>query len=176
MPTTIDLTRLAEVTGLSAGTAAAYSEAAAVCLELQSHNSGVLLRVHGAVTGTPSLLWQEIDDVVRANHADHQDATEFGATAVALHVTASMTDWRVHQRSVKSTGFDYWLGKADRPVGGLFQNACRFEVSGILRGTANQVSRRLSEKIKQSNTSATHLPVVVAIVEFGVPQTLVHMT
>jgi hypothetical protein len=167
-PVALDLDDLAMVCQeLSASWAALMGEAAAVCLDHNAHAPGTNMEVTGDLAATAALTWTPPDDKQRRTHADLQDATEDGATAVACALATQLTEYEVIRRAVKRTGFDYWLGKDD---GLLFQDAARLEISGILDGDDSAVSARVRQKAEQIQRSNTHLPGYVIVVEFGRPQ------
>ncbi|MEM1324894.1 MAG: hypothetical protein AAGI23_03010 [Bacteroidota bacterium] len=145
------------------------SEAASVCLENQNHSQGVELKVTGALEGNIQLSWEETTQQIRDNWSDLQEATEYGATCIAILLLQEMTDLKVIRRSPKGTGFDYWLGnKKDNDF--PFQEKAVLEVSGILKGTPSQVNQRLKEKMIQTEQSDDlKLPVYVIVVEFSTP-------
>lgn len=144
-------------------------EAAAVCLEENHHASGVLLSVDGMSQETFALSWERLQAAHKTTYADLQEATEWGACGVALLVIRQLTGMTTIQRSVKGTGFDWWIGT---PNGEAlpFQGMSRLEVSGILRGQAGSVESRLKQKIRQTDPSDSLGPAVIAIVEFGQPR------
>ena len=103
---------------------------------------------------------------MRNAHHDNQEATEFGACAIAALVLRDLMGLTVLRRSKKGTGFDYWLAPETNP---LFRNASRLEVSGIRRGGEREIRARIRAKERQIAHSATSLPVYIAVVEFGAP-------
>jgi len=150
--------------GLSAAKAADLVEAATVCLDENGHRSGVRLTISGSQTSTPTLEFRAPTKRARRTHADLGEATEDGATAVAIAVSTRVTNYRVVERSRKGTGFDYWLGRR----AGLFE--ARLEVSGILRGPA-RIERRIREKLHQMAPSdAGGFPGYAVVVEFSAPE------
>ena len=80
-----------------------------------------------------------------------------------------LTGLLVIERSKKGPGFDYWLGEADDDR--LFAGKARLEVSGILSGSAGEITTRVKQKKNQIKPSAHLAPGYVAIVEFGKPTT-----
>jgi len=75
----------------------------------------------------------------------------------------------VVERSVKGTGFDYYVGKSDASGDDLFQNVKRLEVSSIIQ-TGN-IKGRVKKKLAQTRRSDnTGLPAVVVVVEYGPPR------
>ena len=151
----------------------ALAQAAGVCLESQDHSRGVLLRVIGYASNTYALIWPPIDDQARRSWADPQEATEYGATAVAVLLVKRETGYEVVERSAKGTGIDYWLGhEADGPP---FQDKARLEISGILnaegdgREVERVVARRVREKLVQTQPTDGALPAFVVVIEFGSP-------
>ncbi len=150
----------------------AMAEAAGVCLELQRHSQGVLLSVRGNVDNTHALLWPPVNVQTRRTLADHQEATEYGAMAVAVLLAKNEIGYGVIERSAKGTGIDYWLGDEE---GLPFQRKARLEVSGILSAGESHsdveraVTKRVKAKLKQTQSSSGLLPVYVIVVEFGSP-------
>ena len=106
------------------------AQVAGVCLELKGHAQGVHLHIDGQISGPFALAWPAVSDQARRTWADRQEATEYGATAIATMLITNETDYMVIERAVKGTGIDYWLGyDTGEPA---FQNKARLEVSGIL--------------------------------------------
>ena len=102
-----------------------------------------------------------------------QEATEFGATAVAVLLAKRETGYVVIERAMKGTGIDYWMG--DDSEGPPFQRKARLEISGILHATGNRgavmraVAARVRQKLGQTGRFGNLLPAYVAVVEFGMP-------
>ena len=151
----------------------ALAEAASVCLETQGHRQGVRLIVTGLIVKDVALSWPATSDQTFRTWADLQEATQFGATAIAVLLAKKEIGYTVIERAVKGTGIDYWLGyETDGPP---FQSKARLEVSGILNARESYgsvesgIAKRVGEKIKQSQTSAGSLPAYIIVVEFGRP-------
>jgi hypothetical protein len=109
-----------------------------------------------------------------------QEATEDGACAIAIMLMRKYTRLTVVQRSRKGSGIDYWLGTpvaggAEEPL--VVQHRARLEVSGILKGTPEQITGRLRRKQAQARRSqATRLPAYAVVVEFSGPRALTERT
>ena len=152
------------------------AEAAAVCLSSQGHQPGTVLMVRGLIEQAPEIIWPEVTPQMARTYNDLQEATEDGACAVAILLMRTFTRLTVILRSRKGTGIDYWLGapiagKTEEPV--VFQNTARLEVSGILRGTQQQMAARMRQKRAQVQRSdGTRLPAYTVIVEFSGPHAL----
>lgn len=114
------------------------AEAAAVCLENQQHKPGVIFPQVGLMPEDVCVGWQSINDQQRRCYADMQEATEWGACAMAILMIKEATGKVVIERSKKGTGFDYWIGDSDDDWSLPFEGAARLEVSGILQGTKSQ--------------------------------------
>jgi hypothetical protein len=144
------------------------AQAAAVCLDHQTHKSHVRLVVDGAFTATFSLWWSEgITEAKRRFWNDLEEATQQGAYAVAILLVRALTGYTVIERSRKGTGFDWWLGTEDN----LFQGKARLEVSGILRGTTRRINSRIKARMGQTRQSDNlALTAYVVVVEFGTPR------
>jgi hypothetical protein len=129
-----------------------------VALVVDGDYGSVLLVHWGACTADAKACW-----------ADEPFATEQGAYGIAALLITRLTSLTVVERSVKGTGFDFWLGSKDRP-GLLFQKRARLEVSGIRKGSVSAVAARMSAKLKQVSRCCSPLPAYVAVVEFGEPR------
>lgn len=143
------------------------AEAAAVCLELKTHRPGVGFAKAGLMTEDLLLRWEAVTEQARLCYADKPEATEWGAAAIAILFVREVTGMAVMQRSVKGTGFDYWVGDEDNEL--IFQGLSRLEVSGILAGTPAQIAARIAQKKKQMDPSDDNGPGLVAVIEFGTP-------
>lgn len=145
-----------------------FAQAASICFHFNKFENSTILEIEGYKNTKIRLTWQPVDQQMIDNWKDLQEATEYGATHIAILMIEELTHLKVIQRSPKMTGFDYWLGK--EKSGSLFQKLARLEVSGILKGTESQVNRRLKEKIKQTEKSDhIKLPAFISIVEFSMP-------
>ena len=155
--------------GVSEKRGQAFAEAAGVCLESQGHVQGAELRVRGDVSRAYQVVWPTITDQSRRSWEDIQEATEDGASGIAILLVELETPYSVIRRSRKGTGFDYWLGD-DSDV--TFQRKARMEVSGIRQGDSRLVRARVREKLNQTKASDAqygNLPAYVIVVEFGTP-------
>ncbi len=147
-------------------------QACSVCLDNQGHSSGVSMNLtlsNGAQN--LNLEWSTIvDNQVKRNWSDLQEATEYAATGIALKLAESYSESSCIERSSKGTGFDYWLGDEDDI--GLFQRKERLEISGILReNSSNSLAKRINEKTEQTKATAnTGLKAHICVVEFGNPK------
>lgn len=150
--------------GLSSIKASALVEAAEVCLDAQGHRPDTTLVVRGEFSTEYSLHFKEPAAGLHRTYADEPEATEEGAVAVAIAVMLDRTDYVVVERSVKTTGFDYWLGRKE----GIFE--ARLEVSGIRHGSKSLIRKRVTQKLEQMAPSDHGgLPGYAVVVEFGKP-------
>jgi hypothetical protein len=162
---TLNLQELAAgMPGLTPAGGRLLLEAAMVCLESCGHSSGVTLV---AAPKNLSLEWAPIDDRIRRAYADMQESVEWGACGAAILVLREATSFVVVERAVKGLGVDYWIGLANDDM--LFQRKARLEVSGILRGTEQQIAARMRAKTEQTRRSDALGPAFVAVIEFGRP-------
>ncbi len=146
------------------------AEAAQVCLQNWGHKSGQVLWLKAKSSTEFSVYWEEMEsEQLLRTWADQQEATEYGATAIAILLVLQMTDFTVVRRSVKGTGFDYWLGKeanASLP----FQDVIRLEISGIFKGNEQSIRQRVNKKLKQvSRSDDMGIPVLIIVTEFSQP-------
>jgi hypothetical protein len=171
LPKNLDLSLLSGgFPQIEASYCAALGSAAAVALEEEGHSSGVRMTINGDYSDQLAVLWTPVTDQARNTYADPDEATEFGACAIAFLLCRELLDFTIIQRSRRGTGFDYWIGQdGDLP----FQNQARLEVSGIRKGTEGQISRRVRQKISQTTPSSGTFPAIVIVVEFSSPRTQV---
>jgi hypothetical protein len=150
---------------------ATCADAAAVCLESQSHPTTVLFQVEGMQMMEVSLKRHEIDDTIRRFNADAEVATEYGAYGIAALLMPYLTGLTVIERSIKGKGFgfDFWLGSVNNPQT-VFQRKARLEVSGIRQGTESTLRSRVNMKLAQIGPSDSLAPGYVCVVEFDTPR------
>ncbi len=143
-------------------------EAATVCLEQGQHLPSARWEILGDLPAETQLQWAgELSDQVRNSWRDLQEATEYGATCLALLLVLALTDLTVVRRAVKGTGFDYWLGFPDQAEDGDFQACVRLEISGILSGDNSTIKKRVMDKLRQTQRSDhLGLPALVIVTEF----------
>lgn len=168
----INLDELKEgIMGLTETVGSFTLEACTVCLDHQGHQSPVNFELSGIHTMNIMFEWkQEVSQKIRRNWSDLQEATEYGATAIAIICAKEFSGHSVIERSSKGTGFDYWLGEEDEL--GVFQEKARLEISGILSETAsNTIGKRIKEKINQVKKSdSTGLSVHICVTDFKTPK------
>ncbi len=165
-----DLQTLAQVTE---GKAKHLREASIWALLFCEHSNGVKIRVlDGGNQVFYVMNWREenldLDALSRSYNQD--DATEFGAEAIAILLCIERTSYDAVERSSTTTGIDYWLGFKDRSPNEPFHRAGRLEISGIMReNQSNKVSTRVKEKLRQTKPTDRTFPVYVVVVEFSQP-------
>jgi len=172
-----DLRRLAaETPAFTTESCDSWVEAVAVSMDHVGHTHPLTITVNliaatGNISEIQDFLLPDLTDQMKNVWGDIDEAVEWGAIALALYLTPKITGHQVLQRSSKGPGFDYWLGdRSELP----FKNKARLEVSGMLRGTESDVAYRIAAKMKQTHRSeATGLPAIIAVTEFGSPQTCI---
>jgi hypothetical protein len=165
-----------DIPGITKSLAQSFVHTCIVCLEKQKHDSGVSLTVYEeSRPRTIKLYWeQEINDQIRRTWNDLQEATENGATGLAILLMLKRTQYTVLERSPKGTGFDYWLLDKETVLSSEFvefRNA-RLEVSGILNAEKESIIKsRIKDKLSQvAPSDYTNLPALIVVVEFGSPE------
>jgi hypothetical protein len=142
-----------------------------ICFDTQGHASGVNLYFCQETKNKRCVfVWEgEVDDNLKRQYADFQDATEFAATAIAVLLIREFTDKYTFERSMKGTNVDYFLTEKGREDDLVFNKTARLEVSGILAETkANSVKGRIKKKINRLRAEAD-LPNYIIVVEFSRP-------
>jgi hypothetical protein len=148
------------------------AEAAVFCLQKNSHKSEECIlnciKTLNDDTEYFQLVWDELDSRAESTYGDLEEATEHGAMGLAMLLSVKLTKYTTVERSMKGTGFDYWIGDKD---GDMFQKKARLEISGILKGDNAQFKSRMNQKFKQTNISDNWgFDCFVSIIEFGKPQ------
>ena len=165
VPPKLSLTRLAD--GLPCLTKAQgrhLAEAATVCIENRRHPATKTLDVVGDLQAVFLLNRPRMTDQMARSFADLIEATELGATAIAICVVQELTVYQAVWRSAVGTGVDYWL--AEKTSDDMRLSA-RLECSGTLDGGERERKRRVREKLKQTEPSdATGIKAFVVVVDF----------
>lgn len=146
----LDLLKSGNFPGLSKEIGAHHLQASLVCLDHNGHSSGSELRVklNDEECLICRIFWSDaIDDQIRRSWADLTEATEYGASGIACLLIVKLTEFTICERSVKDTGFDYWLcekGGTGTGIDQIFPHMARLEVSGLLcESRGNTVASRV---------------------------------
>jgi hypothetical protein len=143
------------------------AEAGSVSLHSHNHPQSTPLKIQGSITAEETIWWDPPNQQTLNCWNDPDEATEFGATGIAILLVKKYHKYKVIQRSRKGTGFDYWLGKSNHIN---FKDKARLEVSGINKGSDNEIRRRVELKLNQIDQSkGLMLPGLVVVVEFSNP-------
>ena len=160
--------------GLSPGWASWLTEGAVVCFDLCQHGSGISVDASGCISGSFSFRWTSSDrgdrETLFASWNDHQEATEAGATGIALILMYTQMNLSVCRRSAKDGGgFDYYLAPPGHKAV-LFQQTSRLEISGTLKDGRSEITQRVRKKSAQiKKSSHLGLPGYVVVVGFRDP-------
>ena len=168
----VDLSLLTQAeTGLSAAWCSSHAECAALCLERHDHQPGVAMPVEATESTTFTITFV-LPSEMAVGSWEIEQATEFGAYAIGLLVVKRVLGITKFQRSYRggNRGFDFYGGEGATL---LFQKTTRIELSGILRGDAADVARRVVEKLRQIGAADAALPAYAVVVEFSRPTTAV---
>lgn len=168
----IELDRLKTgIMGLTEEVGGFLLQACSVCLENQGHKSGINYELKGVKNEVITLNWsQKVNSKVKRNWSDLQEATEYGATGIAISLAEKYSEFDTIERSSKGTGFDFWLGEEDEIE--IFQRKARLEISGILNESkTNTVSKRVKLKINQVKASNNlGLKAHISVTDFNSPK------
>ena len=155
--------------GISERMAGFLIEAAVVCLALNGHQSGVTITVTGDYKEEFEINWFEKLTEQKINSwKDLKEATEYGATAIALLLIYALENLVVKERLPQEGTSDYSLRtKDDSELCG------QLEVSGIWKETkGNTPKDRVRIKINklQEISKIDNFPVFVVVTEFSSPK------
>ena len=165
----LDLNILSEgdIPAISQSVGVFIAEAGGVCFEHHSHKKGNSLSVRGYRNSQYTLNWPLITSQSLAAWNDLDQATEYGAVAVAVLVAKAEIGYEILRQSRKGTGFDYWIGSASEEG---FVEKAGLEISGILNGDDRTIKARVREKLNQTvQSDQSKLELYVIVVEFGRP-------
>jgi len=152
-------------TGLTDATVEYLTEGAWVCLD-RHHKSPADFEIDNAGTKTSAVAeWEETDKRIRSAWANEIDTTEAGACACTLAAVELSDGLVAVHRAETKTGADYYVAPAGGPPKDL-EDCIRLEVSGVDRGNAATIARRLREKLDQAAAGASNLPAVAGVVGF----------
>ena len=151
-----------------------HIEACKVCLDIHQHKPPIEFSIKQVATNLIELDWeQSVDEQVRRSWRDLQEATEYGATAIAILYILEFSEYTIIERSVKNMGFDYWLLEDNLfDADDIFpKGTARLEVSGIMKAEKEStIQARIREKIKQTDVSDDEgFPAIIIVVEFSRP-------
>ena len=160
----IDIGNLRNAVTLSPAMVTAYAEAARVMLDNyhQSRERLEGLLVHDDDERPLVLLFDPPDEQMHASYANTQDATEYGAYAVAFGAAHKTEGYVVKKRAYHGSGADFLMVKD----GESSENFVRLEVSGIGSPQGN-LQTRLERKKSQLNSGDLLRPGVAVVVGFG---------
>ncbi|MEM9884492.1 MAG: hypothetical protein AAF849_01265 [Bacteroidota bacterium] len=161
-----------QVSGITEIVGNFFAEAAQVCLELNGHTSGVEIHVEGLYERNIVLEWsKELDKEKLLSWKDEKEATEYGATAIALLIVLHFGDYEFAERSPQFALGDFYL-KSAALENTSSKDEAFLEISGIFKKTAgNTINIRIKQKRKQlKNKPIKNENVLIAVVEFSKPQ------
>ncbi|SRR5258707_9330914 len=158
--------------GLTPAQGSTILEACIVTLYRMGHKPGTKLHIRGERTGEIILSWKKkVTSQIQRAWKDQEEATEMAAIGISILLALAFTDYTVVERSIKTTGFDYWLGVQEAGSSDIFKKMARLEISGIFNGDDGVLDRRVKLKIDQTKQSdATRLPAFVFVIEFSKPK------
>jgi hypothetical protein len=145
-----------------------FSEACSVAFQKNKHISETTLTVAGNYQGTLSFAWEPATSLL--GWQDNSVVAENAAIAVAFFLITEFTEYTIVRQSIRSTGFDYWLGYKRthpkfNPKNFLL---ARLEISGIFNGDESDLKQRVKKKLQQVDKSVKlKLPAFIAVTEFG---------
>jgi hypothetical protein len=166
-----------EIPGVTKVQAAQNIQACLICMDYHSHETGIQLTLINERTDERlQLHWEgDVDEHMRRSWKDLQEATEYGAVAIAILLVIKRTEYTIIERSVKGTGFDYWLLEEELyDEDEIFpKGSARLEVSGIIHAKKDsEIRSRVKEKKKQTEVSDDRgLPAIIIVTEFSRPET-----
>ena len=158
--------------GLTPSEGGHLAECAVVCYDSCGHDTLPDVQITGRHTQQYTLVGPPLTNQMRRAYADLQEATEYGACAIAVLIMEECEGLTIYERASKGGGgFDYYLTsfseEQDSDTDNFLGNAtAALEVSGILEGTVVDIQYRLNEKRRQLQDRPQPLPVFIVVVAF----------
>lgn len=159
--------------GISKNVAAYLVEAAIICLDQNEHHSGIEISVSGIKNETFELKWTDkINSNLINSWKDLKEATEYGATAIAVLLIFSITGLLITGRVPQSEQSDYILQKPENYNKGIIEPDALMEVTGILKEKKGNTLRMRIQKKKNHIVKGANrkYPTFVIAIEFGTPK------
>ncbi len=154
--------------GFSKTVGSFLAEAALVCLELNKHSTGVSLEISGDFEETFHVSWTgTITSSVKEGWKDVKEATEYGASALAILLIKELTPFQYFERMNQDEIGDYLIKTSKEAKDFSF-----IEISGIWKKSPkNSVNNRIRLKMKQIQKKATYkLELFTIVIEFSEPE------
>ena len=151
--------------GLTRPIATCFAEAASVCFDRHHSPPCELSLDHAGEKTLMALGWKVPSGKIRNAWANDIDTTESGACGVCLAVVHRAIGLVAVRRAETRKGADYYLAPIGANVDDL-ENCIRLEVSGVDRGDATVITRRLAAKVKQTRDAKTNLPALAVVCGF----------
>ena len=156
--------------GVTEQVAAFLVQAAIVCLVLNGHKSGVVLKVNGDYKEDFQLYWTDkIDEQTIRTWKDLKETAEYGATAIALLLVYALEKLLTNERLEQSNEADYSLRTIESD-----KTKSLLEVSGLFKETpTNTVNARVNIKqlkITRARVKNQFDTVLIVVTEFGLPK------
>lgn len=150
--------------GLTPAVAAAYAEAAEVCLARHHRPPLTRFSVRRQHTRRVGFVaWRKPSLAAQRAFNNHDDATRDAAYILALAAVEAELGLMAVARAETRTGADYYVG----PPGSTdLESAYRLEVSGVDAQSTAAVYRRLEAKIDQARAGQSNLPALASVVAF----------
>lgn len=159
--------------GVSKNIAAFLVEAAVICLDQNGHRSGVEIIITGIRNEIFQVEWSDsVSPELVQSWQDLKEATEYGATALAVLLVHPITGLYVTGRVPQSEQSDYILQNPEKYTQGVTEPDAFLEVSGIFKEkVGNTLNMRIQKKKKHIQKGARrNYPTYVIVVEFSSPK------
>jgi hypothetical protein len=157
--------------GLTPAVAAAYSEAARVCLSRHHVSPTLITLLDNETESSAEVIWETPDGRTQGAWANNTDAIEAGAYGCVLAGVEELRGLVAVRRAETGTGADYYIGPPGSGVSDL-EDCIRLEVSGLDAGDPVDVRRRLVQKVAQVREGNGSLPALAGVIGFS-PRLLV---
>ncbi|MEM9888353.1 MAG: hypothetical protein AAF849_20835 [Bacteroidota bacterium] len=159
-----------EIPGISSNFGKFLAEAAMVCLHLNQHESGVVLKSSGTLNEDFEIVWsEELTEDVIDSWKDLNEATEYGATAIAMLLTNEVLKMKRVVRNIGAA--DYIISDVEMKTDQSNYPMVYLEISGIFSATTNNtLTKRVNQKVLQVKKGVASAPFLVVVVEFSSPE------
>ena len=151
--------------GLTRSVADSLTEGARVCLE-RHHAPPTAFAIKGSDKQMGVIVqWEPTSERTKAAWNNSIDATEAGACACVLAAVELFDGLVAVRRAETGSGADYYLAPPDTSLEDL-EDCIRLKVSGVDRGNASAVERRLRNKATQVASGNGNFPAIAGVTGF----------
>jgi hypothetical protein len=146
--------------------AAAYEEAASICLSRHHNSPTTILLSDNGESSSAEVSWNHPTSRMLDAYANQIDTTEMGAYGCVIAGIELLRGLFAVRRAETGSGADYYIAPIGSGVDDL-EDCVRLEISGLNNGDDKEVTKRLLQKVRQASEGNSSLPAVAGVFGFS---------